>query len=323
MNTTHEGDGKEFIPLRPEKLRSLGKDEHWLESAIIDDPSILGLGDLIVFDNQRTQPSGGRLDLLLGRDDERYELELQLGVTDETHIVRTIEYWDIEKRRFPNYEHTAIITAEEISGRFFNVINLFGYHIPIIALKVTAYRIENKIALSFTKVLDTRDLIATVEDNEIAPPVDREYWVQYFSVELLQLAENAITKITNGVPNYNKYYIGSVIDGSRNAGLKVWSKNNKVALGLYMREIPEVTERIEAIEIYRGYLRGDRGYGFVLENEEQLNQHLPIFRKMFDLVMGNDDGIWPQDSEASTEADIVEGFDADIDSADKSPVDSM
>ena len=323
MNTTHEGDSKEFIPLRPEKLRSLGKDEHWLESAIIDDPSILGLGDLRVFDNQRTQPSGGRLDVLLGRDDERYELELQLGVTDEIHIVRTIEYWDIEKRRFPNYEHTAVIVAEEISGRFFNVINIFGYHIPIIALKVTSYRIDHKIALSVTKVLDTRDLIATVEDNEIAPPVDREYWLQYFSAEVLQLAEDAIEKITNGKPNYNKYYIGSIVGGSRNARLKVWNKRNKVSLCFRMRETSEVTEKIEEIEIYSTYLSGEKGYTFVLEDEEQLNQHLPILRKMFNLVMDNDDGIWPQDSEASTDKDIVEGFDADIDSADKSPVDSM
>jgi hypothetical protein len=26
----------------------------------------------------------------------RFEVELQLGRTDETHLIRTIEYWDIE-----------------------------------------------------------------------------------------------------------------------------------------------------------------------------------------------------------------------------------
>ena len=295
MSDDNQNDGSEVLPLRPEKLRSLGKDEQWLETAIINDPSILGLGDLIVYDNQRTQPGGGRLDLLLGRESERFELELQLGTTDETHIIRTFEYWDIEKRRFPNYEHTAVIAAEEISGRFFNVINLFGYHIPIIALKVTAYKIESKIALSFTQVLDTRDIIATTEDNEVTPSTDREFWLQYFSPELLELAERAIRKITNGEPNYNKYYIGSIVNGSRNAKLKVWNNKNRVELWFRMKETPEVTERVENLEIYSRYVPSERRYGFALATEEDLHQNLPILKKMFKLTMGEDDGIWPDE----------------------------
>ena len=295
MSNDYQNDSSEVLPLRPEKLRSLGKDEQWLETAIINDPSILGLGDLIVYDNQRTQPGGGRLDLLLGRESERFELELQLGTTDETHIIRTFEYWDIEKRRFPNYEHTAVIAAEEISGRFFNVINLFGYHIPIIALKVTAYKIESKIALSFTQVLDTRDIIATTEDNEVTPPTDRQFWLQYFSPELLEVAEGAIKKITNGEPNYNKYYIGSIVNGSRNAKLKVWNNKNRVELWFRMKEIPEVTERVENLKIYSRYVPSERRYGFAIDTEEDLLENLPVLKKMFKLTMGEDDGIWPDE----------------------------
>ena len=299
MSNDYQNDSSEVLPLRPEKLRSLGKDEQWLEKVIVDDPSILGLGDLIVYDNQRSQPSGGRLDLLLGRESERFELELQLGTTDEKHIIRTFEYWDIEKRRFPNYEHTAVIAAEEINGRFFNVINLFGYYFPIIALKVAAFKIDGQIALYFTQVLDTRDIIATTGDDEITPPADREYWLEKFSPKLLELAENAIKKITDGVPNYNRYYIGSIVDGSRNAKLRAanWGKDNKNKVELWFRmiEIPKVTERIEGVEIYSRYVHGDRSYGFVVDNEEQLRRNLPILRKMFKLTMGEDDGIWPDE----------------------------
>ena len=73
--------------------------EAWLQEVIANKPEILGLGDLIVKDKERIQPSGGRLDLLL-QDVEslkRYEMEIQLGKTDESHIIRTIEYWDIDK----------------------------------------------------------------------------------------------------------------------------------------------------------------------------------------------------------------------------------
>src|SRR5437762_3368322 len=120
-----------------------GLDEKWVQQQIATDPTLLGLGDLIVKDKERMQPSAGRLDLLL-QDPEapkRFEVEIQLGATDESHIIRTVEYWDIERKRYPQYEHAAVIVAEEITARFLNVIQLFNGAIPLIALKMTAYKV--------------------------------------------------------------------------------------------------------------------------------------------------------------------------------------
>ena len=41
------------------------------------------------------------------------EVEVQLAPTDESHIVRTIEYSDIERERYPQYEYYAALVAEE------------------------------------------------------------------------------------------------------------------------------------------------------------------------------------------------------------------
>ena len=293
MNTTSEVNDSEFSLLKPQWLRDLGKDEHWLESAIIDDPSILGLGDLDLYERQRLQPSGGKLDLLLGNRSERYELELQLGTTDETHIIRTIEYWDVERRRYPNYEHTAVLVAEEISSRFFNVIYLLGYNIPIIAIKATAHEINDSIGLSFTKVLDTRDLIATTEENEFSPPPDREYWLEYLSERQLKLAETAIREITDGEPNYTKSWISSRINGKRRSRMRFLNYKSKLYLIFMLRESEEVTEKVENLTILEGIY--SYGYGFFVDSEDQFNKHLPIFKKMFQLTMGEDDGIWPDE----------------------------
>ena len=69
-------------------------------------------------DRERIQPNAGRLGLLL-QDPEtlkRYEVEIQLGSTDESHIIRTIEYWDIERKRYPQYEaFTPIYQMEDLS----------------------------------------------------------------------------------------------------------------------------------------------------------------------------------------------------------------
>ena len=73
--------------------------ERWLQAQIADDPSLLGLGDVRVAGQGRRVTSGGQIDMLLIDDEEdiRYEVELQLGATDPSHIIRTIEYWDLEK----------------------------------------------------------------------------------------------------------------------------------------------------------------------------------------------------------------------------------
>lgn len=127
---------KFFLKTHPE-LR-----EKWVQELIAADPSILGLGDLVLRDQERIQPRAGRLDLLL-QDPEstrRFEVELQLGATDEAHIIRTIEYWDIERKRYPQYEHCAVLIAEDITSRFLNVIALFNGTIPLIAIQMNAVR---------------------------------------------------------------------------------------------------------------------------------------------------------------------------------------
>ncbi len=102
--------------------------EKWAQELIAADPSIIGLGDLVLREKERIQPRAGRLDLLLQdlETKRRYEVEIQLGPTDETHIIRTIEYWDIERKRYPQYEHFAVLIAEDITSRFLNVVALFN-----------------------------------------------------------------------------------------------------------------------------------------------------------------------------------------------------
>ena len=138
-------------------------DEKWLQGVIADDPSILGIGDVILKDKERNHAGAGRLDLLLQDSDGngRYEVEIQLGASDESHIIRTIEYWDIERRKYPQYDHTAILPqswqpvtkftptwiAEDITSRFLNVVGLFNGFIPIMAIQFTAIETPDGIGL--------------------------------------------------------------------------------------------------------------------------------------------------------------------------------
>ncbi len=133
--------------------------EAWLKQRIIDDPSIIGLGNHVVVKAvEKIQPNAGRLDLLLHDDEDdegmRYEVEIMLGAVDASHVIRTFEYWDIERKRYPKFKHRAVLIAENVTGRFLNVIGLFSSAIPFIAIQMTALAFGDHITLQFTKVLD-------------------------------------------------------------------------------------------------------------------------------------------------------------------------
>lgn len=212
------------------KLRKLEKinlqttktiDEKWIQDRIAEDPSILGLGDLVLKDKERIHRSAGRLDLLLqdAETNRRYEVELQLGRVDESHIIRTIEYWDIERKRYPQYDHCAVIIAEEITSRFLNVISLFNGNIPLIAIKMDAHRVsENEISLTFTKVLDEMTLGLVDEDEEVAEITDRNYWLKRGTESTVSLTDTLLTYIQEFTEEeielkYNKFYIGLSREG--------------------------------------------------------------------------------------------------------------
>lgn len=193
--------------------------EKWVQDRIVEDPSILGLGDLVLKDKERSQPRAGRLDILLqdADTDRRYEVEVQLGRTDESHIIRTIEYWDIERKRYPQYDHCAVIVAEDITSRFLNVIGLFNSSIPLIAIQMTAFGLSDQVALVFNMVLDELSRGLVEEDEEVQEPADRGYWESRASKEALGMADHLLEVLRQWDAKlelkYNKGHIGLAKDG--------------------------------------------------------------------------------------------------------------
>lgn len=203
----------EWIPMK----NHAELNERWVQEHIAKDPSLLGLGDLILKDKERIHPHAGRLDLLLQDADSnrRFEVEIQLGKTDESHVIRTIEYWDIERKRYPQYDHTAVIVAEDITSRFLNVISLFNGFIPIIAIQMKALKVGAQRSLIFTKVLDETRLAA--EDDEVVETTDRAFWEKRASSSTIAIADQLLEMVKSLDPKlglkYNKFYIGLAKDG--------------------------------------------------------------------------------------------------------------
>lgn len=233
-------------------IRECGKDEFWLRDKIFDDPTILGLGNLQAVSKEKSQPQGGRLDLLLKNpdDDSMYEIEIQLGPTDESHIIRTIEYWDSEKRRWPKRSHTAVLVAETITNRFFNVVNLLSQAVPIIGIQAIIVQIGDSQALHFTKMIDSYE---EPEENEAPQQYDDKHWIERSpgGLDCARWYKKALERLYGEIPiKYFESYISLTVAGLA----RVWinrRKNNRAFIEIKPAEaaFQEVVENLNSRNI--------------------------------------------------------------------------
>ena len=266
-----------MIPMKANHLYN----ERWLQTRIAENPGILGLGDLILKDEERLQPRAGRLDLLLQDPDEnlRYEVEIQLGPTDEGHIIRTIEYWDIERRRYPQYDHIAVIVAEDITSRFLNVISLFNGFIPIIAIQINAIQVGEYVSLVSTRVLDQMTL-GTIEEDEGQEIVDRSYWEKRASEPTMRMADELLKIIyvfDHDVEfKYTKFYVGMAKSGQAFNFVKLRPQKMALRLEPRLTQSSEIDDKIDAagLDLMDYHNRSGRYRIRLTEGEVELNAEL-------------------------------------------------
>ena len=172
------------------------------------------------------QSQGGRLDLLLKNPEDRsmFEVELQLGAADESHIIRTIEYWEREKRRWPRRSHTAVLVAETINSRFFNVVSLLSQAVPIIGIQANIVHVGDTRALHFTKVIDSYEEREEAETPQQA--YDEKHWVDNCpgTLECAKWYKALLGKLYGEVPTkYFEDYITLSVDSVA----RVWITRRK------------------------------------------------------------------------------------------------
>jgi len=292
-----------YVPSRVISLKkSADHTEKTLQEAIANNPEILGLGEVTLRETERRQLNGGRLDLLF--DDEttkvRYTVELQLGATDETHIIRTIEYWDNERSRNPHIDHIAVIVAEDITTRFLNVISLFNKSIPLIAIQLSAIEVGDAVTINCVKVLDLSTSMGWEEDNTAAAATDRAYWLKKATPQTVGLADKLLGIVHEVVGsknlelNYNKHYIGLASGGVANNFISMKPRKHNVLLQVKLPRTDEVTEIIEqSLEL----ISYDNRWGLyqVRVTQNDLDENMDVLRDLISRASGSKDSINSED----------------------------
>jgi hypothetical protein len=169
---------------------------------------------------------------------------------DESHIIRTIEYWDIERKRYPQYDHTAVIIAEDITSRFLNVISLLNGTIPLIAIQMSALKIGDSIGLFFTTVLDQINLGFVDEDEEVQETTDRAYWEKKATKQTVAMADEILELLREYDKalelKFNKFYVGIARDGRPDNFVIFRPKMNWITVEPKLKESDEIQNLLEA-----------------------------------------------------------------------------
>lgn len=268
-------------------IRECGYDEVWLQDQIAENPSCLKLGDLEVLSRERRQSSGGRLDILLKdpEDDAMYEVEVMLGETDESHIIRTIEYWAREKRKWPQRQHYPVLVAETITRRFFEVIQVMSNAIPMIAIQASIEEAGSQRILTFHKILD---IYEEPEDGEPADyeAHDESYWVEKaaWTNETAKALLGAVSPILSPARlNYVKNYISIAVNGNNFIWLHKRA-TDKSLLSFWVGErLAATTKSLLDLEGIPCSVKKNQSFR-VVADKKMIIEHAELFRKIADLV---------------------------------------
>jgi hypothetical protein len=269
----------ELKKVQPIELRSIGLDEKWLQDKIRDDPTLLGLGDLEIVSREHRQPVGGRIDFLMRDAETYYEVEIMLGTLDESHIIRTIEYWDIERQRRPQVDHCAVIVAENITSRFFNVLRLLNRAVPMIAVQISAFRMsDTEVVIHPVTVLNISEELEDDVDVDPAERADRPYWEKKAPPEFLTIVDRIVAALrqSNMEPRltYNRHHIAIATTGYNFC----WFHRRKLGAHLECRVKSEVRDaelgRLQTDGFDASSVRTDRLT--LMVTTKLLDSHAPV-----------------------------------------------
>ena len=275
-------------------IRNSGKDEYWLQDLIYESPSILGLGDLIPVSKEKKQSSGGKLDILLKNPDDNsmYEIEIMLGETDPSHIIRTIEYWDIEKRRYPQRQHFPVLVAESFNKRYFNVIQILSLHVPMIAIQADLIDVGGQKIINFTKILDIYEEQAEDDESNIVNETtwsSNANWTLQTAKELLNILNASESKLKL---NFTQSYVALITNRGNNAYWLYKRSEPKSYLGLKEKN----EEKVEAIK--RVFDTSSIPYTYnkyqeflVVVDKDFVKKHKDVFNKVNSIRFTVDSGI--------------------------------
>ena len=138
--------------------------EQFMKDEIIEDPSILDLGEIEIIEVEKMLQDGTRIDILAeGEKNRRYIIELMTGECDADHAQRLSLYHESESlANGKNYDYYAVLVAEEFSANQLRAIRL-NMTVPYICIKLQLLKINDNTVKFYPNRLFTHPTHMRVE----------------------------------------------------------------------------------------------------------------------------------------------------------------
>lgn len=263
-------------------MRDAGKDEHWLQDTLYENPSILGLCKYPTLGKgEKQEASNGRFHITL-QDliyDLSYEVEVMIGEIDAVHIITALEYWANVERKGCGRFNYAVLVAESFEGRYYRLLHTLGMHLPIIFIQANLLEVNNEYILSFSSIIN---LHCSSNDSEKITTVDESVWSEKAPWTLKAAKElYYLIDADDKSIDYKEDYINIRIQGRRAYRLEKSSEPNSIALFTVFDD-----EKVNAIRnifysiCYAPYNLNHNNEFVIPVNEEMIRNKKAIFQEI-------------------------------------------
>ena len=129
-------------------LRNKNINENIVQDYFEKNINIIGLTNGIFLDKEELQSGSKRLNMLFKEKNTKkcYVVGVKLGNLDENHIIKTIEYWNLAKKKYPKYEHCIIFCVGNITGEAMVLLNSYDKQSQIIVYIISAFKYYEKLS---------------------------------------------------------------------------------------------------------------------------------------------------------------------------------
>ena len=181
-----------------------------------------------------------------------------------------------------------MLVAEEITGRFLNVISLFNGAIPLVAIQLQALKLDGGVTLVFTTVVDELARGPVDEDEEVQEVADRGYWECRGSKATLATLDALAALVHELDPElelkYNKFYVGLAKDGQPHNFVLFRPRKTALLLTVRLKPSPEVQAKVEESGLeWLDYDKREGGYRIRLSGDD-VNKHADMLRRLVEMA---------------------------------------
>jgi hypothetical protein len=125
-------------------MSELGKDGPWLKAWLKDQPTRLGLGDLVAAHEEEVQDDGTDHSFLAADDERCLSVDVHLGGFEAAHGFGLLDDWARNRVRLPDKKHVAVLVTESTGDRYRSTLETLAEHLPLVVVELQVWRGENE-----------------------------------------------------------------------------------------------------------------------------------------------------------------------------------